>query len=141
MSALLVDDVIIAELKRIRAYAESKPFSYEDMLEFQDMSWDELEDVGEPYRVDVPVGYRCAFTIEDQGPNVGFCRHMSLQSPNPGRYPRPEAINMIIPHLGFEWPAERCQTFMQMPEGEGGMIHVIEPMNEQVREALCGATH
>lgn len=52
--------------------------------------------------VELPVGFLCAFSFEDQ-PNAGICRHLSISvGETPGLIPHPAAIQMIANAFGLK---------------------------------------
>jgi len=50
--------------------------------------------------------YRVAFSLEDQP--MGLCGHLSASSPDPGKVPGPEVMEVIAREFGFvgDWPQE-----------------------------------
>lgn len=48
----------------------------------------------------IPVGFRVAFSIEEQP--VGMCGHLSISVDNPRKVPHPEAVKMIANEYGLK---------------------------------------
>jgi hypothetical protein len=132
----MVDAGVIAQLKTLKEYAENHVFSHEEMLELQDMGEEAKDAVGKQFRVDIPLGYLLTFTIEDQGRDIGKCRHASMRGPNLGKAPRPEALDMVLPYLGFESPALACEVWLDHDELGQTFVHVIEVIDADARERV-----
>lgn len=50
--------------------------------------------------VDLPIGYRCAISFEEQ--TIGMCRHLSVSVDKPGALPNPAAFEAIAKEFGCE---------------------------------------
>ena len=51
------------------------------------------------HSLELPHGFRCVFTMEEQ--EQDFYRHLSVSVLEHGRYPSPEAMQMIAEEFGF----------------------------------------
>jgi hypothetical protein len=49
--------------------------------------------------VEIPFGYRAAFSIEEQP--IGLCDHLSVSVDDPARLPSPEAVKLIAEAFGM----------------------------------------
>ncbi len=84
----------------------------------------------EGFWTEVADGFRVVFSFETQPDSkIGFCRHLSVSVSDPGRFPAPAAMDIIMSHLEF-----RNRIFpkpVEVPEGfwlvnDGRAINVIE---------------
>jgi len=124
MSAFFFDDDYKFKIKKLKEYAESHPFSTDDML---DRINGRL-----PAPVDT-VGFWCAlqgikiiFTIEQFGDKT--YRHLSISDHRPGKFPHPVLCQHIMEDFGFQHklngPAAptKCQIIIE----KGIAINIAE---------------
>lgn len=78
--------------------------------------------------VEIPVGFLVTFSIETGHP-AGTCRHMSMSSPRADRVPSPEAVEMVMSHLGFSGGIAACTAvWLEDLEGHGQAVNVVQPV-------------
>lgn len=73
---------------------------------------------------------RCAFSYEEQP--AGMVRHLSVSSPNAGKLPSPQAMQMICEAFGFgsEFPPEDSRIWMEEYEQGKYAVNVIQVDHE-----------
>lgn len=95
---LILTDETRAEIARVRRFAElhKLPLSY-----IQAVAAGEAEAIGndQNYRCVIPLGYRCAFSIDGQ-PGGEF-RHLSISVSGDGYAPSPIAVQELAREFGF----------------------------------------
>lgn len=98
MRPLVIGNNEKERLKQVKEYAETHPFSVDDIL---DMMNRELGGAGtDPnHQCIIPFDYQVIFTVENQ-PH-GTVRHLSMSVPGRGRFPNPHACQMVMDELGF----------------------------------------
>lgn len=122
MRPLIIGENEKRELLRIKYYAESNPFSVDNMLDIYNRS---LPPIGENKKhvCVIPIDFRVVFSIETQ--KKGLARHVSISVPDINRSPSIEACDMIIKELGFK----NTVTFIAMKGGiylEKNVVNIIE---------------
>jgi hypothetical protein len=78
----------------------------------------------------VPFGFMITFSIELEHP-CGTCRHMSMSSPEPGRAPSPEAVDMVAKELGFVGGYRCCTVWLEdLERGDGKQkaVNIVQPL-------------
>ncbi len=87
------------KLRDLKSYAEAHPMTMDDQLDI-------LNGATAPgdrpeYSCLIPFGYKVAFTIE---PSIGqgMIRHVSISVQAKGKFPLPEACQLIMDELGFK---------------------------------------
>lgn len=99
MRALIIDDSSLAEIQRVREHAETHRLTLYEIKKI-------MEGVDPPigdnpqFVCSVPVGYRCAFSIEEHM-NHRIIRHLSVSVNTPGKWPHPAAIAQLMQLFGF----------------------------------------
>ena len=134
MRPLVIAPETLGQIKRVVAFATENPVS---LPRLQRMATGLERPIGDDPRfaLIVPVGFRCAFSFEEQ-PVLGLARHLSVsvQGP-PGRLPSPEAMALLMEAFGFS--ATFCKVVetgdpvgQAGPRGlwveEGRAINVVE---------------
>lgn len=115
-------------LKKVREYAEANPVTSE---RFQRIMHGEEPTVCEDprFQAELPVGYRVAFSIEDQ-PKAGKVRHLSMSVDRRGKLPSLEVVLMVMEELGF-----RAKSFKEVSRA-----WVENNIAINVLEAVCITT-
>lgn len=98
MAALLIDDVIRDRIAAIIAYAIRNPYTTDMLLDLKNK---EHEPAGnEPkYVIDIPIGFRCVYTVDVLGDDT--FRHLSVSVDRPGKLPSIPAVEMLMKEFGF----------------------------------------
>jgi hypothetical protein len=113
---------VIQQLKQLKEHAIHNEYTLPQLLDIYTGKALSPGDFAE-FRVEVPVGYVVVFTIEnaplvDKGASdmhvaithnskTVRVRHLTM-SIDRARLPHPEIVRVIMPHLGFESPLEKC---------------------------------
>jgi len=83
----------------------------------------------ESQHVDIPVGYRAAYSVEEQP--IGLCHHLSISVDKKGKVPTPQAITMIAKEYGIEFDIDspRHDVTVWLEEFEPGhhAINLVTP--------------
>ena len=119
MRALLIDDAARAEIRRVAGHAVRHPFGEAEML--RRVGDPLIPPVGDSpeFACEVPLGYRCVYTVERQ--LIGWCRHLSvslLGQAVRGLGPSPEAVSWLMAEFGFSGGVRDAITYVE-PLGEG----------------------
>lgn len=122
-----------AAIKRVVDYAEQHRLNIHSVF----AAFRQKLPVGDdPNRkVVIPVGYRCAFSIEQQP--QGWCRHVSfsVESSNPEDMPSTQAVDALLPLFGFKakLDCKNEELFIYLEDLPGGFkaINVVEKLEVQ----------
>lgn len=130
MRALIIGEAELAELQRVRQYAEAHPYDLEAMV---DRGTGKRQPPGNlsVYRCLIPVGFKVVFSIEDHPQRTGKTlrmRYLSVSVSSFNKLPSPEAVQMIMDELGFKRPWNECHIDTEEFKG-GQAIVVVEPFN------------
>ena len=60
---------------------------------------------------DIPVGFKCVFTIEEQP--VGWSRHLSVSVDDPQKMPSIPAVEMLMKEFGFKGSLKECYVYLE----------------------------
>jgi hypothetical protein len=131
MRALIIDNDIKATIQSCIKYAEENVISEDDLLK---MIKGELQPAGDDENrvVRIPVGYRVAFSLEQQ-PSGRF-RRISISVPTTGKVPSVPAAQEIIKEFGYEGEIAGDVPMMVSLEeiGEGRQaIQIVEKINQE----------
>jgi hypothetical protein len=101
-----------AQLRAMKEFARAHPISLEELhrLAARDPALDPVHRHPEECYVKLPVGFEVGLTYElQQQP----CWHLSMSAELPGRYPRPEAVTLVLEALGLPELKERvaCKVY------------------------------
>jgi hypothetical protein len=72
----------------------------------------------------IPDGYRVVFSIEEQP--IGWCRHLSVSVDKKGKYPTPQAVELIMQEFGMGNDIDNSLKVWMEKEGEA--INVVTKM-------------
>ena len=61
--------------------------------------------------LELPFGWKISLTIEQQ--LAGWCWHVSMSSPVPGRTPTPTTLDWVLDALGFVQTREMCEVYLE----------------------------
>lgn len=118
MRALLISREITDAAAAVVRYAEAHPIRAQQL--FHLMSHPEEAPGHTPeHVVQVPFGFRCVFTVDEQP--GGWMRHLSVSVDAPGRMPNRVAVDALMMLFGFKWNLDKC--------GKAGLVF---PMHEQL---------
>jgi hypothetical protein len=111
MTALIIDQQVRDNVKRAVEYAEANPITADRILELaRKYANGEDEAVGDdPNRVvEIPFGFRCVFSIEEQ-PAIGRYQHLSVSMNKPApACPNLPTIVEIMKLFGFTQSIGEC---------------------------------
>lgn len=123
MRALILNDEVKENLHQLRDYAEKHPLSFNDLLDIYNR---QKEPPGNTkgYFIYVPVGYKVVFSVEQQKEKI---RHLSVGVGRENKFPSPEAVNVIMEHLGFRntLHSGNCKVWIE----ENIAVNVVELYN------------
>jgi hypothetical protein len=128
MVPLVIGDEQVAELKRIKEYAEAHVYTVADMYLRKQGTLQAPGDLN-AFKCMIPVGFKVVFSLEQHPQQDGsyvLARHLSVSVARHKRVPSIPAVQMIMDELGFEKPIAEC--IIDMEEiGKGEMaISVLE---------------
>lgn len=100
MNALIIDKEIEAKIKKLIEFAETNPMPLEVLEQIMENKWPAPGNVG--FDIEIPVGIRVVFTIEQQP--FGWCKHMSvsLHYPDPEIMPHFSVVEMLLEYFGMD---------------------------------------
>lgn len=126
MRPLIINDSSKAAIREVITYAEANRFSFADLQERVRTG----EHVGDDPRFTciVPFGFRCCFSIEEQPPPLGWCRHLSVSVPAKGRIPNTVAMDMLCKEFGFREGFNARLSYLE----DKCAVNVIEPIEGEV---------
>jgi len=108
MTALIITDDVRADINKMIERAEKHPLPMARIIEGAvdgDLDIVHLSDRKPGYErprsehMIIPMGFRVAISIEEQP--AGWCKHLSISVPMPGKVPSQEAAMMIADAFGF----------------------------------------
>lgn len=99
MRPLIINAEIRKVLQGIVIYAESNPFTMDDMLDMFNL---EIPDVSnrQGYSCVIPDGYHITYSIEEQA--KGRVRHLSVYVPADNKLPNVTAVEAIMREMSFK---------------------------------------
>lgn len=122
MRALLIGPTQKAAVQQVLDYAEAHRFPRAMLVAAMNAGKPILGD-DRGFLCELPVGFRCAFSIE-QHP-AGWHRHLSVSVNVPGKLPPPPAMDAIMTLFGFR-AAMSDAPYLYVEEGRA--INVLEPL-------------
>jgi hypothetical protein len=137
MSALLIDNEVKARLKALRQLAEANVTSLAEMSRrASGGDWNPTEG-NAPFTIGIPMNYTVTFTVEEQKPPVGICRHLSVGLVGrPNRVPTKFAMRTIMKEFGFINDVDTCYLWTEPTGGGTIAVNVIEPLDGKWPEPL-----
>jgi len=120
MAPLIIDVTVRDQITRLVEYADAHRFSRRQLRD-QVEGVPGVKQVGEQpeYVVEVPVGFRCVFSIEDQPVPMGWSRHLSVSIATPGKLPHPLAVAALMPLFGFSQQFVKHLTRLALGDKSG----------------------
>lgn len=97
MRPLIIDDSIRERISQCIAYSKEHVYSVADLM-IRDAGAVAAPGSNLNHVVEIPVGYRCVFSVEQQRKLV---RHLSVAVDRPGKLPSVPAVEMIMKEFGF----------------------------------------
>lgn len=98
MTILYIGEEERRSIKKLKVYAENNKYPYTEMLRLKDGKIPAPGDLPE-YTLQLP-HFKIVYSVE-QHPR-GWMKHISVSVAKKGRFPLPEAINIIINEFGFK---------------------------------------
>jgi hypothetical protein len=131
---MVMNDEIRASIKAVVDHAEANRIGVEELTEIFHGRKTMPTMVDRRFCCEVPVGYRVAFTIEQQPPSH-WCRHISISVDDgaaTGKYPNDLAVQEIMREFGMSGDFGRCVVYRQQAgsPGIGPSINLIEKIND-----------
>ena len=131
LRVLIIDESSKAKIKCVVDHAMAHPITYKELVKMVEQNipiGDKL-----PFACVLPVGVRCCFTIEEQLPPLGWCRHISISvSPEPGdkpkNYPNEHLVAELLPLFGFRRPFTKASDIYI--EEDVRAVNIIEDDKE-----------
>lgn len=123
MRVLIIGPAEKEKLKRLVKHAESHIFGMDQLLD----TWNkELEPAGDmkDFVCTIPNGYKIVYSIEDQ--LKGNIRHLSVSVSDAGKYPSPEAIQLIMDELNYKNKLENCIVWTEKLTEDSEAINIAE---------------
>jgi hypothetical protein len=124
MRALVLNEKVEDEIRRVKEYAETHPITedqFTKMLEGEAPVGDDPNFV-----LQIPMGFKVVYSIEPQ-PKTGLCRHLSVSIPDPDKAPHPAAMETIAKNFGFP-PLEECHLWFEDLDNGGKAVNVLVPL-------------
>lgn len=108
MRPLIITPEAVAAIERVKVYADAHRFSLYDICHL--MGHPERAPGHTPeFVVEIPVGFRCVFTIEQQPP--GWMRHISISVMAKERAPNLVAVETLLPYFGYKKKLKECTVY------------------------------
>lgn len=123
MRALLIDDVVKSNLRRLVEHAEKNVFTIDDLLNIKNGAEPPPGD-REGFSCNIPIGFRVVFSIERQP--IGMVRHLSVSVDSEKSLPHPHAVIEIMRELGFENLLEDCVLDFKSDLSAVNILEVIK---------------
>lgn len=101
MATLIIDAAVRDQVARLVTYASEHPISRRQLADMAERVKNRAVGDRPEYEVNIPVGFRCVFSIEDHP--GGWMRHLSV-SVNTGKAPHPMAVVGLMSLFGFSQP-------------------------------------
>lgn len=76
--------------------------------------------------ITLPLGWKLTISIEEQP--YGWCWHLSMSSPQLGKVPAPETVQMIIDTCGFNCKLNECFIYPETYQTGRVAINVINSL-------------
>src|SRR4051812_24326647 len=115
MRPLLIDEKQKTNITSVVKYAEEHPIPRVIMMERMMLSKQgknyECPGDDAKMRVEIPFGFRCVFTVEEQP--QGWSRHLSVSVETRGNLPSIPAVRMLMKEFGFQKPLEECVVYIE----------------------------
>lgn len=139
--ALIIGDAERALIAEAVRRAREHPVSFDEVRRFKDAVPQDRPHLRladrrmEPRRVpmsegvELPGGFRCAISFEQQP--IGLCRHLSVSVDTPGPLPNLLAVGMIAEAFGFVAGMERRMWLEEFAPGHHA-VNVVEPVIDDV---------
>ena len=131
MNPLVIDQEVQEKIKKLIKHATNNPTSLETMMKLAQ---------GEPvpaglnadFTIDIPTAYAVTYTHEEQP--AGMCKHLSISVHTKGRFPHPEAVQMLMNEFGFTNNLYECAKAGSIWEEKFGeeqqsAMNIVEPLN------------
>lgn len=116
MRPLILDTASTSELRRVKAYARTRPF---DTTGLEKLLREKIR-IGDDrgFRCEVPVGFIVCYSIEQQPPPLGWCHHVSISVETPGKVPNLAAVALIALEFEIRGDISDCHLWNEpLPEG------------------------
>jgi len=123
MIPLLLNEVALEKIQKLKEFAEENPLSMDDLLDMKNGALPPAGDM-QGYSCFLNFGYKIVFTTELQV--EGTVRHTSISVDFPKRLPSIQAVKEIITLLGFDRELERCLVEIEKRNERDKIIHVAE---------------
>ncbi len=141
MRALVITPEIRDQIALVLLHAETRRVSLNHMLRIKDGLEQPPTLFDHALRIEIPDGFRCAFSIEEHP--GGWCRHISVSVATPGRSPHSYALAMLLDEFGFTAAAvEFIKKAFEKNPGEfpdGVAVWLEEGYAVNVVEKISGA--
>jgi hypothetical protein len=136
MAMLMIDDEAKAAIAKVIAYAEAHPIAFETLRAGHVTDRDVLQlkdrkpgfERPESASVIIPVGYRAAFSIEDQP--CGLCRHLSVSVERKGMMPSIPAVELIAEAFGMTHFDSRWLEEFEPGQHAVNVVECYKPRHE-----------
>lgn len=123
------DDRVAAILAALRDKAAAHPVNMHVVMAKMKTAQGKREHRSAMNKLSVPLpfGFMVTLSIETGHP-CGTCRHMSMSSPAQDRVPAPEAVEMVMPALGFVGGIAACQVWLEDLSDGGKAVNLVQPI-------------
>jgi len=120
MSVLIIDESTKTRAAEVLQWADKHPFTIDDLL---DMVNGQSPIAGQrpPHIMEIPIGYRAVFSIEQQRGHL--IKHLSVSVNRPGKLPNEAAIRQIM-ELFQMAKLEDCDIRIEGQPGELQSVNV-----------------
>ena len=133
MRPLVLNNGVRSSIYKIIAYASENRISLEQMVERINDKKKRMIPLGDdPNRtIDIPVGYRVTFTIEQQRPPLDWVRHISVSIETESvdkTLPSLEAVQFLMAEFGFR-PLNQEKDVVCLEDIKGGPVDGKKAVN------------
>jgi hypothetical protein len=123
MRPMVIDDNVKRKIERLAAYAEAHILSMDELLDIVNKQAPPPGD-NKNFVVEIPVGYRVVYTIEDQP--AGKVRHLSVSVDKVGKVPSITAVQEIMRMIGFKGELNECKVDFERFSENQDAVNVLE---------------
>lgn len=133
MSALIIDDAVRANLRRLVEAATVRKIDMavrvEEMKSEEGMSRHTKQMMAQSVMIPGPAPFLVTYSVEYNHPTPGLFRHMSMSIMKPKRVPSPEAVWMVAEELGYVGGLDYCNFWQEaLSDGEVA-INLVQPFD------------
>jgi hypothetical protein len=139
MNALIIDENIKKRIKEIEFHAFNNVVPIRQLAESGKLKQGDpnpIQEYIENYELEIPVGFRVVFSVEEQGTpdESNLMRHLSM-SVSGGNIPNPLSVDMVAQEFDIP-PIYNCAIWIEKFEGSRLAINIVYPINGSFEKAF-----